>query len=189
MDPKKVQNARKVEVEYVRKMKFYEKVPITECRQKTGRGPISVRRIDMRKGDDVNPNYRSRLVAREINTYTRSDLFAATPPLEALKVILSMTATANRGEVVMVNDISRAFFHARAKRDVYVQLAPEDALLGEEGMCGKLRFSMYGIGDAAQNWYEEYSWGNKEDVLYTGQSIAVRLPPGLQGNSYICPWR
>ena len=24
-------------------------------------------------------------------------------------------------------------------------------------MCGKLRYSMYGTRDAAQNWYEEYS--------------------------------
>ena len=62
----------------------------------------------------------------------------------------------------MVNDISRAFFHAKAKRDVYVQLATEDKLPGEEGMCGKLRYSMHGTRDAAQNWYEEYSGELKE---------------------------
>ena len=50
-------------------------------------------------------------MAREINTYKRDDLFAATPPLEALTLIMSMTATANHGEIIMVNDISRAFFH------------------------------------------------------------------------------
>ena len=68
------------------------------------------------EGDAANPNYRSRLVAREINTHKRDDLFAATPPLEALKLILSMTATSNQGEMVMVNDISRAFSHAKAER-------------------------------------------------------------------------
>ena len=57
----------------------------------------------------------------------------------------------------MVNDISRAFFHARAKREVFVQLPNGDMRLGEEGMCGRLKCSMYGTRDAAQNWYEECS--------------------------------
>ena len=38
-----------------------------------------------------------------------------------------------------------------------MQLAPDDILPGEEGMCGKLRHSMYGTRDAAQNWHEVYS--------------------------------
>ena len=99
------------------------------------------------------------MVAREINTYKRDDLFAATPPLEALKVILSMTACCNKGEVVMINDISRAFFHAKAKREVYVQIPQEDLQPNEEGVCGKLNYSMYGTRDAAQKLFEEYSKG------------------------------
>ena len=57
----------------------------------------------------------------------------------------------------MVNDVSRAFFHAKATRDVYVKLPEENLQPGEEGLCGKLNFSMYGIRDAAQNWQSEYS--------------------------------
>ena len=113
LDPKQVRKAREEEVEYVHKMKLYDKVPTSECYQRTGKAPISVRWIDINKGDQQHPNYRSRLVAREINTHKRDDLFAATPPLEALKLIIAMTATANKGEVIMVNDISRAFFHAK----------------------------------------------------------------------------
>ena len=77
--------------------------------------PIIARWIGINKGDVDSPNCRSRLVAREINTHKRDDLFAATPPLEALKVILSMTVSANKGEVITVNDISRAFFHAKVE--------------------------------------------------------------------------
>ena len=157
LDPKMVRKAREEEIQYVRKMELYEKVPISLCYETNGEAPISVRWIDINKGDQSNPNYRSRLVAREINTHKRDDLFAATPPLEALKLILSMTATSNRGEIVMINDISRAFFHARAKRDVYVQLPTEDKEAGDENKCGKLKYSMYGTRDAAQNWYHEYS--------------------------------
>ena len=116
-----------------------------------------MRWIDINKGDQTTPNYRSRLVAREINTQKRDDLFAGTPPLEALKCILSMAASGNGGEVIMVNDVSRAFFHARACRDVYVQLAKEDQQEGDERRCGRLNFSMYGTRDAAQNWAKEYA--------------------------------
>ena len=57
----------------------------------------------------------------------------------------------------MINDISLAFSNARAKEDVFVRLPKEDQKVGEEDMCGKLEYSMYGTRDAAQNWYEEYS--------------------------------
>ena len=137
--------ARQEEIEYVNKMKLYEKVPTSEAYPQTGKGPISVRWIDINKGDNENPNYRSRFVAREINTSKRNDLFEATPPLEAWKTVLSIAASGNKGEVVMVNDISRAFFHAPAKRKV------------EEHMCGRLDFSMYGTFDGAQNWFDAYS--------------------------------
>merc|ERR1712005_42236 len=51
-------------------------------------------------------------------------------------------------------DIKRAYFNAPVKRDVYIQLPKEDAA---DGYCGKLKKSMYGTRDAAQNWEAEYS--------------------------------
>ena len=119
--------------------------------------PTQVRWIDVNKGDKIHPNYRSRFVAKEINTYKRIDLFAAAPPLEAVKMLLSMVATNNNGEVVMVNDVSRAFFHAKVKRDVYVELPQEDQQPGDEGMCAKMEYSLYGTRDAAVNWHDECS--------------------------------
>lgn len=139
------------------KMNLYDKVPVSECVRTTGKQPISVRWIDISKGDAESRNYRSRLVAREINNNKRDDLFAVTPPLEALTHILSTTTSCNKGGIIMINDVSRAFFHAKVRRPVFVQLLEEDVGLGDEGMCGKLIFSMYGTRDAAQNWSEEYS--------------------------------
>lgn len=139
LDPKEVRRARNEEIDYIKKMSLYEKVLVGQCYTTIGNAPVSIRWIDINTGDQENPNYKSRIVAREINTYRRDDLFAAAPLLEALNVILSMTATSNRGEVVMTNDISRAFFHARVKRDVFVQLPNEDVKEGEHNMCGKLK--------------------------------------------------
>ena len=166
LNPQEVKRARREEIDYVHKMNLYTKVPIKEAYQATGKAPISVRWIDINKGDTEAPNYRSRLVAREINTSKRDDLFAATPPLEALKVILSLTTSSNKGEIIMINDISRAFFHAPAKRQVYVQLPTEDKGNGDEEMCGKLNYSMYGTRDAAQNWFDAYSQHLK-DIGFT----------------------
>ena len=57
----------------------------------------------------------------------------------------------------MINDISRAFFCARVKRTVYVQLPREDQAPGEENMCGRFKCRMHGTRDAVQIWYQEYS--------------------------------
>ena len=45
----------------------------------------------------------------------------------------------------------------KACREVFVQLANEDKQPGEERMCGRLNYFMYGMRDAAQNWAKEYS--------------------------------
>ena len=44
----------------------WDKRPRSEALARTGKAPIAVRWIDTNKGDDDCPNYRSRLVAREI---------------------------------------------------------------------------------------------------------------------------
>ena len=54
----------------------------------------------------------------------------------------------------MINDVSRAYFRAPARRQVFVELCPEDAVDGED-MVGEFNYSMYGTRDAAQNWGEE----------------------------------
>ena len=51
-------------------------------------------------------------------------------------------------------DVRRAYFHARARRLVYVKLPEED---NQEGMCGRLNKAMYGTCDAAQTWECEYT--------------------------------
>ena len=50
-------------------------------------------------------------------------------------------------------DIQRAYFVVPAKRNIHIELPMEDF---EEGMCGKLRKSMYGTRYVAQNWDMEY---------------------------------
>ena len=97
-------------------------------------------------------------MAKEIKMDKREDLFAATPPLEAKKMLFSLAVTdcKSRARPLKLDfiDVRRAYFHAKAKRDVYVELPEEDH---EEWLCGKLVKSMYGTRDAAMNWEAEYT--------------------------------
>ena len=66
-----MREARKEEMQNV-----YTKVPVQECYEATGKGPIGTKWVDINKGDTIHPEYRSRLVAKEIKTDKRLDLFA-----------------------------------------------------------------------------------------------------------------
>ena len=69
-------------------------------------------------------------------------------------------------------DVRRAYFHADALRDVYIELPQEDA---QEGMCGKLAKAMYGTRDAAQNWEVEYSAWLEQVGLIEGEASPCAL--------------
>ena len=80
----------------------------------TGKAPIAVRWVDINKGDSAHPNYRSRSVAKEFNTGVCPELFAATPPSECLRLMLSLVASGRRkGTGLMYADVSRAYFTRR----------------------------------------------------------------------------
>ena len=83
---------------------------------------IKTRWIDVNKGDKGNPKYRSRLVGKEYNDGEGENLFASTPPLEALRLLVSITATTQRDrkanrKAIMINDVARAFFEAPMKKE------------------------------------------------------------------------
>ena len=54
--------------------------------------------VDINKGDDVNEECRSRLVAQELKSKSIiEDMFAATPPLEVKKMLFSLAVTEGIG--------------------------------------------------------------------------------------------
>ena len=176
LDADGVAAARLDEIQQIHNHSVYEKVPVEECHQKTGKAPIKVKWVDINKGDEINKEYRSRLIAKEIKMDKNVDLFAATPPSEAKNMLFSMAVTegighplgnpADRMKIDFI-DNSRAYFQADAIRDMYVQLPDED---WEEGMCGRLLKSMYKTRDAAQNWGAAYSEFMKSIGFKQGKS-------------------
>ena len=70
--PALVEEARKKELQYFEEKKVWELRDRTEAVRRQGKPPISVRWVDVNKGDDEEPCYRSRLVAREIRRAGRT---------------------------------------------------------------------------------------------------------------------
>ena len=134
MDGRKVIKARVKELEYIREKGVWKEIRRQEAKAR-GIKVIGTRWIDINKGDDERPNYRSRFVAKEYNDGKDSSLFASTPPLEALRMIVSLAATKSPGQtgrkVIMMNDVARAFFEAEASRTICVELPDEDLQGGE----------------------------------------------------------
>ena len=115
---------------------------------------------DTNKGDKDKPKIRSRLVAQELNRFKCPELFAATPPIEFIRYLISRCASSQwttSPTRIMVNDVKKAYFNAPATRRVFVALPPEDVEPGEENMCALLKKSLYGTPDAAYNWTEAYT--------------------------------
>ena len=98
LDAGNVREARAKEVQYVREKRVYVKI-FCSTAIRNGWKIIKTRWIDINKGDEQRQNYRSRLVAKEFNNSEEEHLFAATPPLEALKFLLSDVATLKGGGV------------------------------------------------------------------------------------------
>lgn len=164
MDAKKVREARAEEIEFMKGIPLYEEVEIEECWAETGRGPISTKWVDVNKGSEENQEVRCRLVARDFKPKgekEREDLFAATPPLEAKKLLFSMAAgqfgaTSTEPEKLMFIDVKKAHLNGTVGDgvQVYVEL-PWEA--GAAGRCGKLLKWLYGMRPAASAWEKDYS--------------------------------
>ena len=122
---------------------------------------FGTRWVDINKGDEHKPFYRSRLVAQEYKRQADWSFFAATPPLEALRSLLICTTIGElpnelgqpvaRAEpvVLMLIDMCRAHFYSPARRKVFVEL-PEEAGTDKSNV-GRLLRSMHGCRDAGVN--------------------------------------
>ena len=121
---------------------MWSEVGELECWERTGRPPATT------------PLIRSRLVARDFKVRgekDNEDLFAATPPLELIRLLLSRTASLRmdrRVRKMLFIDAEKAHLNPRCDEDVYVELPAEAGAAA--GKCGRLNNWLYGFRPAAQ---------------------------------------
>ena len=167
-----VREARAKELAFFHSKKVWVKIPKTVARTQGGHRPISVRWVDVNKGDDLTPNYRSRLVARQLKAADMSgkSYFAPAPPLEALRTVICMAMTRAKNHIpdwnpesptrvqISLIDVKRAYFNASIDAHApatFVELPKEDPDCVDK--CARLLRHMYGTRAAADGWQEEYS--------------------------------
>ena len=125
-----VNKARLEEIDFMVKRGMWDLRPISECYKRTGKAPMSVRWVDTNKGDRIKMLIRSRLVARDFkgNDKGRDDLFAATPPLEAKRMLFSRAATRRhdgKWRKLMFIDVKKAHLYPECEDEVYIELPSE----------------------------------------------------------------
>ena len=163
----------------------WDELPTAVCLQRTGKRPLGSRWVDVNKGDRTKPDVRSRLVAQEIAHHRNDDFYAATPPLEALRMLLSIAAS-TRGCKVFVMDARWAHLHATVDRLIYVDLPPEAR---KPGMCARLRLCPYGTRDAPAKLGGVPGSRAAQDGLRAGPLVALLLLPPGEGAPVRCARR
>ena len=174
LDLKDIRIGRSEEVTYMKARNIWKEVDVDEAWAKTGRGPVSVRWVDTDKGTEGMPNIRCRLVARDFKSKDgrdREDLFAATPPLELLKCLLSKAVSGSKRRKILFVDVKKAHLNPECDQDVYIELPPEAA--AGPGKCGKLVHWLYGFRPAAQAWENHYSNNLEEAGFCKGDASPV----------------
>ena len=120
---------------------------------------ITCRWIDHNKGDADNVILRSRLVLQEtkkVSSIAADDIgatFSATPPLESLRLLLSLAMSLDPMDpdddlVFVFIDISRAHPHCDVLRDIYMELPKEAGYTRD--FVAHLQKCLYGARDAGQ---------------------------------------
>ena len=119
MSPDAVQIARLGELEFMDKLRFLHEVLLSSPRWKT-------KPTGTKWGDGDRVDIQSRHVATELKVHPikmgilRDDVFSATPPLEAVRLLMSLMMAENtqaKMSMLMSIDISRAHFHSPYPRD------------------------------------------------------------------------
>ena len=110
--------------------------------------------VNCNKNDINDPDVRCRLVAQEVNIHADDSFYAATPPLEAKRLLFSEWASERTrgGERLQLSfvDVKKAYFYGIPERTIYVRLPYELGMSGK--MVGKLVRCMYGTRDAGAIW-------------------------------------
>ena len=118
-------------------------MPRQEAFARAGKARVIVKWVDTNKGDEVESDVTCRLVARDFRNKKdkgRDDLFAETPPLEAIRMQFSRAVTRRekgcrrKCKKMMFIDTKKAHLNPRCEEDVYMEL-PEEAGQGG-GVCG-----------------------------------------------------
>ena len=128
LDPERVAEGERAELERFKKMGVYdyETRPVA-TNDEFGKF-VKVEWVRTNKGTAMDPEVRCRLVAQELVYGQRMDeLFAGTPSLMTVKLILHHAAKGEPEQGIMVLGVKCAFLYGQIRRRVYIELPQQDS--------------------------------------------------------------
>ena len=151
-----VRNAMAEELEYFCD-RVWVGVPLDDAKNDPDGKIIGSRWVNCNKNDINDPDVRCRLVAQEVNLHADDSFYAATPPLEAKRMLFSDFSSRAMNEKLQISfvDVKKAYFYGVPERTLYVRLPPELGM--GKHVVGKLVRCMYGTRDAGAIWENCYS--------------------------------
>ena len=171
----KVRRARGRELDKMLEHNVKEDITWEEAR-KRGLKIVKTQWVDGWKALPDDPQgVRSRLVAQEVNTHDRDDVFSGTPPLKAHRMVVSSAATSRKGrssrrKLLARYDVSVAFFHAVATGKIAV-VPPKDL---DQSVLWFLLKAMNGTREASRQWAKRIV-----EVMTGAGFLEVPSVPGL----------
>ena len=193
LNPGLIMRARGEEMGGFKEFGVYE-YELREVAMKDSEGKfIGTRWVDTNKGTAEKPEVRSRLVGQEFaRGEVRDDLFAATPPLTATRMLLSALASRGRqgprDHRIMLLDVKKAFLYGKIQRRVYIELPQEDPMSKTGKYVGRLVKAMYGTRDAPQVWQAEVKKTMGElgfKALISTPCVYVNLETGVRAVAHV----
>ena len=144
-----VESAIHEEIQYFND-RVWVAMPIEEALADPEAKLSSCRWVVCNKNDASDPDVRARLVAQEVGSHADMSYFAATPPLESKRMLLSQWATGRRRGNANLKlsfvDVKKAYFNGKPSRKIFIRPPPELGL-PKNTVC-KLQRCMYGTRDA-----------------------------------------
>ena len=130
----------------------FDEVPTSSRSEEALSEAISTRWVKVRKSDGT---VRCRIIVRGYTQQVddRDELFASTPSLTTLKLLLTLSSAF--GWHIATGDVSTAFLHAAVDGDIYVipplEYSPEGNLLW------KLKRALYGLRNSPKLWQQHFA--------------------------------
>ena len=138
-------------------LQVFDMVPREVLDEVEGATLVGTRWVVVNKGSIQKPHVRARLVAQEFATGKyRDELFAGTPGLDVVRMLLSDLATGNtcggHRRIGAVVDVSNAFLYGKARRPLFIRLPQAVQPRDGREWIGRLQKSLYGPLDAPKMW-------------------------------------
>ena len=147
------------EMDSMRNFEVYDEVKVDDCTQEQIDGALDCRWVKVWKSED---ELRCRVVVRgcfqNVEKSEEDNLFASTPSLVTMRLLLCMALARNWGITmgdVTMGDVSTAFLHALMNEEVFVW--PPKEFYPEGNCLWRLKKAMYGLRQAPKLWQEHFA--------------------------------